>query len=76
MNRSIGGTHSALDLYHALGARDRHRPTDSAGIVAAIRDMARRGLTSADIGAVLGLAVSVVEEAMPPPRRDPAVGAL
>ena len=34
---------------------NQHRPTDQAGMVAPIVDLARRGLTARDISAALGL---------------------
>lgn len=50
----IGGT---LD-YSKLA--QRHRPTDQAGLAAAARDMAARGLTERDIGQALQLDATAV----------------
>lgn len=65
MSRTIGGLHSAVDLYTALNTK--HRPDDGDVIAREIRRLAATGLSAADVANALRVHPTVVIAALSEP---------
>ena len=61
--RNIGGPIDWATLY----GRDQHRPTDQAGITAAVRELAAQGFKPHDISVTLRIGLAAVMQALSAP---------